>query len=249
MKSGIRIKLVKEFNEKPLIYLYMKKFPFVLATAFTFLISCDEKKDENINSTGLLNQEEIEEIAEEEASQFAGFESNETLKNWLEFYKNAQTPINLSNFTLKPNRKLELKEGHIKANYEPGFDSTYEPFLIYNPSKTMYLDIDSYNWFLDKEGVAQFDADSEINLVNLNDKTVSRIAFYGPSSWVDDAFWMSDSVFVLLENNYENLPSLQVYNLKKKMISTYNYSDSARNRIPTKYLKKRLADKGIKLTP
>src|SRR5690554_7486346 len=72
----------------------------------------------------------------------------------------------------------------------------------------MYLDIDSYNWSVDNEGVAQFEADQEINLVDLKEKTVNRVAFFGPSHRIDDAFWVSDSIFVLLETGSDNRPGI-----------------------------------------
>lgn len=226
----------------------MKSIPlFLLFNLLFFTISCGDKKEESVSDIEI--PQKIEEPIVEEASEenlFVNFESQPNMKTWMDFYKSNDSDLSLNNFNLEESQKLKLMEGNVKGNFDPNFDKTYEPFLIYNPSKTMYLDIDSYNWEVDKEGTTLFNSDSEINLVNLNDKSVSRIAYYGPSYWVDDAFWLSDSIFALLENNYDNQPSIQIYNLKKNIVSPYVYSDTLSNMQQRSYLKKRLQSKGIK---
>src|SRR5690606_11292146 len=117
-----------------------------------------------------------------------------------------------------------------------------------NPSKTFYLDIDSYNWTKDKEGNALFEADQEINLVNLKEKTVNRVAFFGPSYWVDDAFWVSDSIFILLQNNDENIPEITTYNLKDNSVFLYR-NDEPIQKTDSSYTQSRLEQKGVKMNP
>src|SRR5690606_14108429 len=158
---------------------------------------------------------------ETEKSALANLNSNTTFQNWLKYYQSADKSFSMGNFNLEESKKLEMQPGNVAGIFDSAFDKTYEPFLIYNPSKTFYLDIDSYNWTKDKEGDALFEADQEINLVNLKEKTVNRVAFFGPSYWVDDAFWVSDSIFILLQNNDENIPEITTYNLKDNSVFLY----------------------------
>lgn len=229
-----------------------KKFiPFIGILSFCWFISCQDKKDESIESIEIEEAPELV-VVEEKTDEgiFSEFESQPAMKNWLSYHQSKESPLNLSKFNLQEPQKLKIIPGNVKGNFEADFDKTYEPFLIYNPSKTMYLDIDSYNWEVGKDGFPMYNSDSEINLVNLMDKTVNRVAYYGPSYWVEDAFWVTDSIFALLENNDENQPSILIVNLKQNKISSYTYEDSLRN--PTadrSYIKKRLSDKGIKVSP
>ncbi len=154
----------------------------------------------------------------------------------------------MGNFNLEQTSKLEFQPGNVKANFESEFNKAYEPFLIYNPSKSFYLDIDSYNWDLDKDSVAQFEADQEVNLVNLKDKTVSRVAFFGPSHWVDDAFWVSDSIFILLQNGDENRPEISTYNLKDHSVFLFQH-DKPILSAEKNYTQSRLEKKGVKTKP
>lgn len=190
---------------------------FFLVSILSFIvISCGDKKEEPVSAEPL---EEVDSLNSDNSA--LSFEENTTMKGWLDFYKKENPNMGLSNFELQNTEKLETMEGSVKATFDAEFDSVYKPFLIYNSSKTMYIDLDSYNWVLDDDGTAMFEADQEVNLINLNDKSVTRIGFYGPSHWAEDAFWMSDSVFVLLENNDQNETSFQLINLGENTISSY----------------------------
>jgi hypothetical protein len=228
------------------------KVSLIKMTAFSLLFfnSCQDKKDESVSETPLSEETEIMVLEEEkpEDQLFANFESQSNMKNWISHYQNQGADLNLSQFNLQESQKLKQMPGNVKAIFDSDFDKTYEAFLIYNPSKTMYLDIDSYNWETDKEGNAMFNSDTEINLVNLKDKSVNRVVYYGASYWIDDAFWVTDSIFALLENNYDNQPSIQIFNLKKNTISPYVYSDTLTQIKQRSYFKKRLKDKGIKVS-
>ena len=212
-----------------------------------FLSSCSEKKDETISETSIPGTDSVRYVqeSETETSTITDLESNPTFQKWLNFYRSSDDSMSMGNFNLEESKKLEMQPGNVAGIFDSAFDKTYEPFLIYNPSKTFYLDIDSYHWTLEKEGMPLFEADQEINLVNLKEKTVNRVAFFGPSYWVDDAFWVSDSIFILLENNFDNQPDIQVFNLKENIISQYGYSDSTRRPIEPAYILERLESRGI----
>lgn len=182
------------------------------------IISCSDKKDESVENERLVDVDSTEVT---DISEPISFETNPTMKGWLDFYKKENPEMGLANFELQKTGKLETMEGTVSTIYEPDFDSVYLPFLVFNPSKTMYIDLDSYNWVPDENGNAMFEADQEVNLVNLKDKTVTRVGFYGPSYWAEDAFWMNDSVFVLLENDDQNQTGFRLINLQEKTISSY----------------------------
>ncbi|NLN33507.1 MAG: hypothetical protein GX159_07930 [Flavobacteriaceae bacterium] len=213
-----------------------------------FLISCSEKKDEPISELSVPAVEPIETIEEGETSSVSDLESHPSFQNWLGFYQTSAPEMSMGNFNLSDVQKLEILPGSVPGNFDPEFDETYAPFLIFNPSKTMYLDIDSYNWSVDNEGVAQFEADQEINLVDLKEKTVNRVAFFGPSYRIDDAFWVSDSIFVLLETGSDNRPGIMTYNLKDNSIYIFQHSEEI-SPSDKEYIQSRLEKEGLKYNP
>ena len=125
-----------------------------------------------------------------------------------------------------------------------GFNEIYKPFLVFNQSKTQYLDFDSYNWFVDAHGNASFDADQQVVVVDLKNNTAKQIAFLGPSFWIEEAYWKGDSVAVLLGNSYDKVPFINVYNFKKNRMKYYEYPDTLR--FKTTYSTIRLRNRGIK---
>lgn len=212
---------------------------------FGFLIiSCSDKKEETINSNPLTTHDTGD---EEDALETVSFEENATMKNWLTFYQKDNPELDMGSFEMQQTEKLEMMQGSVKGVFDPEFDSVYEPFLVYNPSKTMYIDLDSYHWSPDKDGKPMFEADQEVNLVSLKDKTVRRIGFYGPSHRAEDAFWMTDSVFVVLENNDENQIGFQLYNLMENTVSNYNTTQTLKS-VSNAYFETRLNQKGVEVS-
>src|SRR5690606_22506683 len=80
--------------------------------------------------------------------------------------------------------------------------------------------------FIDENGEPLFSVDQEINLIDIEKKTVNRIAFRGSIEWVEDAFWENDSTVILLENNYEKQPIITKIDIKNKLVLTYYYGDT-----------------------
>jgi len=213
---------------------------------FSFLIiSCSQKNDMPVVEES-LNETDVPITDEAPSDGFAAFGENRTLQRWLNFYQQENPDLKLENFEFLESKKLETMKGTVSGIFDPEFDSVYLSFLIYNPSKTMYLDLDSYHWTLDKDGNALFEAGQEIDLVNLKDKTVTRVAFFGPPYWAEDAFWVTDSAFVLLQNSDRNEAGFQLFNLKENSVSTYSYSEPLKIRDEF-YNDSRLKNKGIKV--
>jgi hypothetical protein len=132
----------------------------------------------------------------------------------------------LDNFEFKSKDTLEKCQGSVYAKYDRAFDAIYSQFLIFNSTEEMYLDFDSYSWVVDEAYTLLFSPDQEINLIDRHNKTVDRIAFRGPSQWVEDAYWQDDTIVVLLENTCKTQPIISKIDLKNKSVNTFIYKDS-----------------------
>ena len=133
----------------------------------------------------------------------------------------------------------EWISGTVHATFDKEFDPVYLPFLVYSPDKTRYVDFDSYQWTL-IDGEPQFEADQEVNLVDLKNKTVQRIAFRGPSAVIEDVYWQNDSVVVLLEN-FDSVPLIHKINLNNRSETTY--TGTVKVKAKSAYFTNRLHDK------
>ena len=169
--------------------------------------------------------------------------SNPVFSNWINYYKANEPGFSISKFTFERTDQLEFINGSIYGIYDKEFDSIYASFLIHSPDKKHYLDMDSYQWVLDDKKKAAFEVDQEINLVDLEKREIKRIAFYGSSAWVEDAFWQNDSMIYLLGNSYNASPFIRIININSKISENYSYADSLS--FSTAYAKLRLKNKGI----
>jgi hypothetical protein len=169
--------------------------------------------------------------------------SNPTLSEWVNYYQNLEPNFSLNSFEFKSNDTLVIGQGNVFGNFDKNFDKIYSDFLVYRDDRKQYVDFDSYNWMLNENNLLDFSPDQEINLVDIKNKTVNRIAFRGPSQWVENVFWQNDSTIVLLENNYEKQPNILKFNLKNKTIKTFIYRDTLN--FESEYSKLRFKQKGL----
>lgn len=131
--------------------------------------------------------------------------------------------MSLQSFEFAARDTLKVISGNVYGSFDSDFDSIYSKFLVYQNNKEKYIDFDSYNWIANQEGNLIFSPDQEINLVDLKNKSVHRLAFRGPYQWVENVFWQKDSLLVLLENNYKRQPVISMLDLKKKTVVTFTY--------------------------
>jgi hypothetical protein len=149
-------------------------------------------------------------------------DKNPTLKNWLGYYKDLDSTFSEDKFYFESENVINIFEGHIYGLYDKNFDKIYANFLVYDEKGNKYLDFDSYQWNVE-DGKIHFEVDQEINLVNIPEKTVKRIGFFGSSSWVEDAYWKNDNICVLLENSQDRKPIISELNLKTNKIKIFKY--------------------------
>lgn len=201
----------------------MKGLPFILI-ACLLLFSCknETRKDSTENSDTLQPPEE--KVKEET---FILSEDNDvSLKTWTEYYKTIDTDFKLEKFELISTSDLEKMKGTVSGNFEEGFNPIYENLLIYSPDEEKYIDLDSYHWEIGEGNQLNFSPDQEINLVNIPNKTLERIAFRGPSNTVEEAYWKGNDTVVLLEESYDKVPYVSLIDLKNEKIKTYMYPDT-----------------------
>ncbi|QEC52532.1 hypothetical protein EDD80_11319 [Anseongella ginsenosidimutans] len=169
--------------------------------------------------------------------------SDSTLAQWAGYYEKIEPGFSLADFELTSTDSLRIMQGNVLGSFDQNFEAIYEPFLIFNPDKSMYLDFDSNNWGIDESGEPSFSPDQEVNLVDMKRKTVSRLTYRGPSQWVEDAFWENDSTIILLENGYEKQPVITKLHLSDQLVRTYTYTDTLD--LQTNYTNIRFRQKGI----
>lgn len=214
----------------------MTKVLFYLLTLLLLFVSCREK---------------VEKSAEEQASEIPSpsihldlnEQSNEGLQDWVDYYTSLDTTFSLAAFALELVDTVRFRQGNVLGNFEEGFDSMYADFLVYSPNRKKYIDFDSYLWALDEQNKPEFSPDQEINLVDIESQTITRIGFNGPSQWLELALWKNDSIVFLFESSSEQLLRISELHLSNKERRTFLYPDTLD--VESNYFNLRLQRGGI----
>lgn len=164
--------------------------------------------------------------------------SDKVFETWIAYYKGLDPNFQSKLFEKEAPYKIIREKATSPAVWDAKFNSVYKDFLIYNADSTQYIDIDSYKWKMLAGDQLQIGPDQEILLVNIPNKKVERILFYGPSFWVENAYFKNDSTIVLLENSSDKKPGYQEINLNTDSAQYYIYPKALKE--PSEYLKKRI---------
>lgn len=212
----------------------MKRYLFILIFCIT-LYAC---KNDNTKNTSVQHDAGIQ--AQKEHPKKLSVHKHQTLKNWVKYYQSIDSSFKLQKFDSINTNTLKITPGSVQGKFERNFDSIYTNFLIYSPHKKKYLDIDSYHWVRKGNSEKEFlyRPDQEINLVNLSNETVERIAFRGPSFTIEDAYWVNENTVILLEGSADKVPAIYTVDLKNKKITKAIYRDTLQKE--SNYYKQRI---------
>ncbi|HLS30765.1 MAG TPA: hypothetical protein VK021_07915 [Flavobacteriaceae bacterium] len=216
----------------------MRRLLFIIIPCL-ILFGC---KNESSNDSSTAS-DSIKPQKEEKETYLFSKDTNTNLERWTEYYESIDADFELKKFEIISTSALEKMKGTIPGNFDEDFDPIYESLLIYSPSGEKYIDLDSYHWEIGEENQLNFSPDQEINLVNIPNKTVERIAFRGPSNTVEEAYWKGNDTVVLLEESYDRVPYVSLIDLKNEKIETYIYPDTLESQ--SIYNKERI-QRGIK---
>lgn len=103
----------------------------------------------------------------------------------------------------------------------------YGPFLKYSPDSSMFIDLDSYNIAITKDNKGRFighemGPDYEVSLVDVGDKTKTRLVFLGPGGSIEDATWLDNNTLALM-GVQENEKGARVATLWRFHVPTKTY--------------------------
>jgi len=79
--------------------------------------------------------------------------------------------------------------------------SDYRDKIYYSPNGSYALDLYSYSLILNKKGAeihAVVDADIQVYLIDIPHHQRRPVLFLGPTASIDDGYWLSDSIVVLV---------------------------------------------------
>ncbi len=213
---------------------------FYIFSMLVALVSCSESKEKK--GVELTSRQIILNAGPLKVD--FGESSDRILNEWVSYYKSNEPGFSLNHFNLEKTDTLSFIQGNVLGNFDDNFDEVYADFIVFNRAKDKYIDFDSYQWELADDKSMLFSPDQEINLIDINAQTVTRIGFMGSLQWAEDAFWENDSTVVLLGNSDDKIPFIREIDLNSRVEKTFRYSDSLN--FKSKYPELRFKKKGLK---
>lgn len=181
-------------------------------------VSCNLKKEESIDETSIENEVQNNE------NKAVNPEVFKPLDDWKTYYHNRINDFDMANFKKQESFNLTAQKSEIVPIWSPDFNPFYKNFIRFNIDSTKYVDFMSYKLQFDEKNNLMISPDQEVVVVDLPNKKVERILFYGPSYWIEDAYFKNDSTLVLLENSNEQKPAYQEINLNTLKSDYYTYN-------------------------
>ena len=118
----------------------MKKLLLIILSSYLLFSCTDRKKQIEVE-----NQSTFKEDVEVSSFQ------NPTLHNWEKYYQTEiDSLFSLEYFVFESKSDISKMKGTVYGIFDEQFNSIYTDFLIYSPDKKKYIDIDSYQWSVDK---------------------------------------------------------------------------------------------------
>lgn len=206
---------MKITRQNYLNFLKLQGFAVLLIFVIT---SCDRKEE---NPSEIVMEEVGTDSVEIPAKRTYTMEIQD---QWEDYYESKIAGFSKDNFKKDESFRIERAKGTVTPVWNDKFNPVYKDFFAWNADSTQYVDFDSYKWGFDDKGELVINPDQEIVLVNIPEKKVERLLFYGPSFWVEDAYFKNDSVVVLLENSTDRVPAFQEINLNQNYSQYYIYN-------------------------
>jgi len=113
---------------------------------------------------------------------------------------------------------------------------SYGQFIKYSSDSTMFIDLDSYNIDLTRMPDGSYvgeelGPDTEVSLIDLQDKLKKRLIFLGPGGDIEDGGWLDSQTIVLAgmqagADGVTNVPVVFKYHIPTRTFFLYELQDT-----------------------
>ena len=113
---------------------------------------------------------------------------------------------------------------------------SYGQFIKYSSDSTMFIDLDSYNIDLTRMPDGSYvgeelGPDTEVSLIDLQDKLKKRLIFLGPGGDIEDGGWLDSQTIVLAgmqagADGETNVPVVFKYHIPTRTFFLYELQDT-----------------------
>jgi hypothetical protein len=154
------------------------------------LWSCRSRKDESVTKR-------------EPDTAFMEWQENDTLileamppglSAWLSHYHTLDTGFRIGNFRASG---VVLHFGDMPDAISTGSEGQWAPYFNYSPDSSRYLDLFSYDHFLDQGKPVEGEADQQVVLADPGKRLRKQLMYNGPGQYADFSDWLGKDIFIV----------------------------------------------------
>lgn len=164
---------------------------FICCILLVLIWSC-RNKDKQAAPVAMEEEEELMDWKENDTLRLSSAPMG--LRSWLGYYGKADTGFRLANFKAS---SVVLHFGGLEDAATKGDEQTLKDYFIWSPDSSRYLDLFSYDHFMDKGVLVDGEADQQVGLVHPSMKINKQLLFNGPSQSAEFADWLNNDAFLI----------------------------------------------------
>ena len=210
----------------------MRYLTFVCALIVLVFSNCKDNTEDQPATAA-----EVEDSTEKLDTIFSGRDINFLSQLKASKYASAKNePIDWSKFRMVTSSQ---EDSLITSPFQPdsSYFTRYGRLLKYSPDSSMFIDLDSYNIDFQKNQSGKFypiehGPDTEVSLVDIDDKQRTRLVFLGPGNGVEDGGWIDSNSVVLVGYHEKDTSKIKKaviwrYHLPTKTFHVYESPDTS----------------------
>ncbi|MBC7827476.1 MAG: hypothetical protein H7122_07015 [Chitinophagaceae bacterium] len=210
----------------------MKHLPVVIFCVIVFALSCRNNSSEEQPADSVATVDSTEKLD----TVFS--EKDNAFLQQLNFSKYAGSlgaPVDWRKFRMVTSSH---EDSLLVSAFQPDnlYYEEYGRLLKYSPDSSMFIDLDSYNIEIQKDKTGRFTSiengpDTEVSLINLDDKKKTRLVFLGPGNGVEDGAWIDNNTVVLIGYRERDTTRMKTaviwrYHVPTKTFHVYESADT-----------------------
>jgi hypothetical protein len=163
----------------------------LICVSLTFLLwACRGKGSEPERDTG--DEPSFMQWEENDTLSFSAMPQG--LSAWLSYFQAADTGFRIGNFKASG---VVLHFGDMPDAISTGVEGQWAPYFNYSPDSSRYLDLFSYDHFLDDGKPVEGEADQQVALADPRNGLRKQLMYNGPGQYADFADWLGKDIFII----------------------------------------------------
>lgn len=170
----------------------MRKNEFALLAILTISVIACTNRDTISDGTPAISEKKLDAFKENDTLSLS--EIPEGLKQWLAYYQRSDQRFNLGNFRYSG---VSLHFDQLPDATAKQDSAVFTRFYRFSPDRNRYVDLFSYDYFLDKGVLTGGDADQEVILGDKTRGLRKQLMFNTPGRQAEWADWLNNDSFLV----------------------------------------------------